>query len=369
MAVVGTEPSDTELPPSYDEPGGMRGLLRRVTHHNAFWIGVVLLVLVVFFSLSTPSGTFFSVFNLQTLLGDASEILILAAGALVVIVSGGIDLSAGSLMALAGAVGFLTMNAFGNSSNGALAIVLGIAAGVGAAAGWGMINGLLIAYLRVPPFVVTLGSLGAALGVARLLLNGGAFASTAPAGLQTFGISKELGVPNAFWVSAVVAIVVGLLLAYTRSGEHVYLTGSNEESARRAGIAVPRTKIAVYTLNGMMAGIAGMLDFAQFNSVDISTGHTRELISSIAAVIIGGASLLGGIGTMPATVIAVFIPVVLNNGLIISGAQPFWQDIIVGIILVLAVAFDQWRRSAVTTRSWRVGRYLSQMVRRPSDPT
>ena len=356
MAALGTEPSETQLPPSLRETRGVRGLLTRVAHHNAFWIGVVLALLVVFFSVTTPSGTFFSAFNLQTLLGDASEILILAAGALIVIVSGGIDLSSGSLMALAGAVGFLAMNASGNSSNSGLAIVLGVAAGIGAAAGWGFVNGLLIAYLRVPPFVVTLGSLGAALGVARLLLNGGAFASTAPAGLQTFGISKAAGVPNAFWVSAIVAIVIGLLLAYTRRGEHVYLTGSNEEGARRAGISVRRTKIIVYTLNGTLAGIAGMLDFAQFNSVDISTGHTRELISSIAAVIIGGASLLGGVGTMPATVIAVFIPVVLNNGLIISGAQPFWQDIIVGIILVLAVAFDQWRRSAAASGPLRLGR-------------
>lgn len=356
MAVLGTDPGETDVPPPFEEPGGLRGLVSRVTHHNAVWIGVVLLVLVIFFSATTPSGTFFSVFNLQTLLGDASEILILAAGALVVIVSGGIDLSSGSLMALAGAVGFLTTDAFGSSSNGGLAVVVGMAAGIGAAAAWGMVNGLLIAYLRVPPFVVTLGSLGAALGVARLLLNGGAFASTAPAGLQTFGIGKAAGVPNTFWVAAVVAIVIGLLLAYTRHGEHVYLTGSNEEGARRAGISVRRTKVIVYTLNGTMAGIAGMLDFAQFNSVDISTGHTRELISSIAAVIIGGTSLLGGVGTMPATVIAVFIPVVLNNGLIISGAQPFWQDIIVGIILVLAVAFDQWRRSAASTGPLRFGR-------------
>jgi ribose transport system permease protein len=358
MAVLGTEPSETQPPPSFEEPRGIRGLLTRLAHHNAFWIGIVLILLVVFFSVTTPSGTFFSSFNLQTLLGDASEILILASGALVVIVSGGIDLSAGSLMALAGAVGFLAMDAFGNSSNGGLAIVLGVAAGVGAAAGWGLVNGLLIAFLGVPPFVVTLGSLGAALGVARLLLNGGAFASTAPAGLQTFGISKAAGVPNAFWVAAVVAIVVGLILAYTRQGEHVYLTGSNEEGARRAGISVRRTKIMVYTLSGALAGIAGMLDFAQFNSVDISTGHTRELISSIAAVIIGGASLLGGVGTMPATVIAVFIPVVLNNGLIISGAQPFWQDIIVGIILVFAVAFDQWRRRAASTGPLRFGRII-----------
>ena len=362
MAGLGTDPGETELPPPFEEPGGLRGLVSRVWHHNAVWIGVVLAVLVLFFSVTTPSGTFFSVFNLQTLLGDASEILILAAGALVVIVSGGIDLSTGSLMALAGAVGFMTMDAFGNSSNGGLAIVVGVAAGVGSAAGWGWsmaCSSHTCAYRR-----------SCDAGLAR---RGARRRSSAPqrrrlrvdgAGRAAdIGIGKAAGVPNAFWVSAAVAIVIGLLLAYTRYGEHVYLTGSNEEGARRAGISVRRTKVIVYTLSGTMAGIAGMLDFAQFNSVDISTGHTRELISSIAAVIIGGTSLLGGIGTMPATVIAVFIPVVLNNGLIISGAQPFWQDIIVGIILVLAVAFDQWRRSAASTGRLSVGRSLRMLLR------
>ncbi len=362
MATLGTDPSEAQQPDAQAHRGALHRLLAQASHGNGFWIGVVLVVLVLVFSLSTPSGTFFSTFNLQTLLGDASEILILASGALIVIVSGGIDLSAGSMMALSSAVGFLTMNSFGPSSNGGFAIVIGILAGVGAGAGWGILNGVLIAYLRVPPFVVTLGSLGASLGVARLLLNGGAFASTAPPGLQSFGIGKALGVPTPFVIAAVVAIVIGLLLAVTRLGEHVYLTGSNEEGARRAGISVRRTKIIVYLLSGMMAGIAGMVDFSRFNSVDVSTGHTNELIGSIAAVIIGGTSLLGGVGTMPATVIAVFIPVVLNNGLIISGAQPFWQDIIVGMILVAAVAFDQWRRTAASSGARRIG--LAQLLTR-----
>ena len=173
MATLGTDPSEAQQPEGQAHRGALHRLLAQASHGNGFWIGVVLVVLVLVFSLSTPSGTFFSTFNLQTLLGDASEILILASGALIVIVSGGIDLSAGSMMALSSAVGFLTMNSFGPSSNGGFAIVIGILAGVGAGAGWGILNGVLIAYLRVPPFVVTLGSLGASLGVARLLLNGG----------------------------------------------------------------------------------------------------------------------------------------------------------------------------------------------------
>jgi ribose transport system permease protein len=119
---------------------------------------------------------------------------------------------------------------------------------------------------------------------------------------------------------------------------------------------VPRAQVRVYLLSGAIAGTAGIVDFARFNTVDIATGHTQLLIASIAAVIIGGASLMGGVGTMPGTVVAVFIPVVLNNGLIIRGTQPFWQDIAVGAILVAAVGFDQWRREA-RTRPARSRRY------------
>jgi ribose transport system permease protein len=180
-----------------------------------------------------------------------------------------------------------------------------------------------------------------------LLLKGGAFASTGPSQFTNkLGVSLVLGIPTPFLITAVIAAVGGLALAFTRFGEHLYLVGSNPEGARRAGIAVQHVQVKVYLLSGAIAGTAGVLDFARFNTVDIATGHTQALIASIAAVIIGGASLMGGVGTMPGTVVAVFIPVVLNNGLIIRGTQPFWQDIAVGAILVAAVAFDQWRRAA-----------------------
>lgn len=322
--------------------------LARVTQETGFWILVVLIALIVAFSIVAPSGTFLTTFNLQTLLGDSSELLILAAAELVVIVSGGIDLSVGSLMTLGGALCFLTLHQFGDDA-GTFPIVLGVVVGIGSTALWGAVNGLLITRFNVPPFVVTLGSLGAALGVARLLLQGGSFASIAPQGLQNaLGVGKVLGIPMPFVVGAVLALVLGLMLAKTRFGEHVYLTGANSEGARRAGISVKRTQVLVYTTSGALAGVAGVIDFARFNSVDVSSGHTAALIGSIAAVIIGGASLLGGVGTMLGAVIAVFIPVVLTNGLIISGAPSFWQQIVIGAILVAAVSFDQWRREAAS---------------------
>lgn len=334
-----------------------------LSQRSGFWIFVVLLGLVLYFSLATPSGTFFTVFNLQTLLLDASGVLILSTAALFVIVSGGIDLSTGSVMTLGAVVGFLTMKAIG-MDEGWLAIGPGIVAGIAAAAGWGMLNGLLVSYLRIPSFVVTLGSLGAALGAARLLLQGGAFASVGPPEFtETLGLNKVAGIPVPFLIAGGIAILFGLVLAFTRFGEHVYLVGSNEEAVRRAGVAVKRTQLAVYTLSGLLAGVAGIVDFARFDSVDIATGHTLALIASIAAVIIGGASLFGGVGWMPGTVVAVFIPVVLNNGLIIKGVQRFWQDIAVGVILVAAVGLDQWRRTQV--ERGRGGRSLQSLLRRP----
>jgi ribose transport system permease protein len=327
---------------------GARGLLARATQETGFWIFLVLVLLIVIFAIVAPAGTYLTTFNLQTLLSDSAQLLILAAAALLVIVSGGIDLSVGSLMALGAALGFLTIDAFGKDP-GTFPIILGVVVGIGSASLWGALNGFLITRFKVPPFVVTLGSLGAALGVARLLLQGGSFASTAPEGLQNvLGVGLVAGIPAPFLISAVIVLIVGVMLARTRFGEHVYLTGANPEGARRAGISVRRTQLLVYTTSGMLAGVAGMMDFARFNSVDISTGHTQALIASIAAVIIGGASLLGGVGTMVGAVVAVFIPVVLTNGLIISGAPSFWQEIVIGAILVTAVGFDQWRRDAAS---------------------
>lgn len=336
------------VPPPHAGAQGLRGLLARSMQETGFWIFIVLIALIVGFAIVTPSGTYLTTFNLQTVLSDSSQLLILAAAALLVIVSGGIDLSVGSLMSLGAAVGFLTIDAFGDDP-GTLPILLGVLTGIGSAAAWGALNGFLITRFKVPPFVVTLGSLGAALGVARLLLQGGSFASTAPEGLQNvLGVGLIAGVPAPFIIAAVIVIVFGVLLAKTRFGEHIYLTGANPEGARRAGISVKRTQVLVYISSGALAGVAGMMDFARFNSVDISTGHTSALIGSIAAVIIGGASLLGGVGTMIGAVVAVFIPVVLTNGLIISGAPSFWQEIVIGAILVTAVGFDQWRRDAAT---------------------
>jgi ribose transport system permease protein len=322
-------------------------LVRVAPSSGVFWISVVLAALVTAFALILPADTFVSTFNAQTIAGDASVILILAAGATLVIVSGGLDLSIGSVMTFAAVASALVMKEIAGES-GEHQLVAGLAGvGVGIASGvaWGAINGALIAFARLPPFVVTLGSLGAALGAARLL-SGGANVSGAPPDVQDrVGLATVAGVPVPFLIALGLVLACGFLLARTRYGEHNYLIGSNEEAARRGGIAIPRHLLLLYVMSGALAGCAGLIEVARFAVASVSTCHTTELIAALAAVVIGGASLTGGVGMMSATVVGVFIPVVLANGLLIGGVERFWQDVVVGVILIVAVWFDQWRRA------------------------
>jgi len=322
-------------------------LVRAAPSTGVFWIFVVLVVLMGAFAAILPADTFVSTFNAQTIAGDASVILILAAGATLVIISGGLDLSIGSVMTFAAVASALVMkDVSGDSGQHQLtASLAGLGVGVASGVAWGAINGALIAFARLPPFVVTLGSLGAALGAARLL-SGGANVSGAPPGLQEHvGLATVAGVPVPFLIAVGLVLGCGLLLARTRYGEHNYLIGSSEEAARRGGISIPRHLFLLYVASGALSGCAGLIEVARFAVASVSTGHTTELIAALAAVVIGGASLTGGVGIMSATVVGVFIPVILANGLLIGGVERFWQDVVVGVILVAAVWFDQWRRS------------------------
>ena len=322
-------------------------LARAAPSSGVFWILVVLVALIAAFAAILPADTFVSTFNAQTVAGDASIVLILAAGATLVIISGGLDLSIGSVMTFAAVASALTMKEVaGDSGENALAASLaGISVGVASGVAWGAINGALIAYARLPPFVVTLGSLGAALGAARLLSGGANVSGTPPELQEHVGLATVAGVPVAFLVAAGLVLVCGFLLARTRYGEHNYLIGSNEEAARRGGVDIARHLFLLYVVSGALAGCAGLIEVARFAVASVSTGHTTELIAALAAVVIGGASLTGGVGIMSATVVGVFIPVVLANGLLIGGVERFWQDVVVGVILVAAVWFDGWRRA------------------------
>jgi len=229
--------------------------LRGAPSTGVFWILAVLLGLISAFAVILPADTFVTSFNAQTVAGDASIILVLAAGATLVIVSGGLDLSIGSVMTFSAVASALAMKEVaGDSPDHQLAAALvGLGVGVAGGLGWGILNGLLIAYAKLPPFVVTLGSLGAALGAARLL-SGGANVSGTPAGIQEeFGLATVLGVPLPFLAAVLLVLACGLLLSKTRYGEHNYLIGSNEEAARRGGVDISRHVLLLYGLSGTLA--------------------------------------------------------------------------------------------------------------------
>ncbi|MQA98090.1 MAG: ABC transporter permease [Streptosporangiales bacterium] len=321
------------------------GRWARLLRGNTLWTFLVLVVLAIGFSVAAPLA-FATPFNVRNILADSSILLVLAIGMTYVIVSAGIDLSVGSVLVFSGVIAANVMVSMGGVTAGWGGIALGTLAGLAAGFAWGVLNGVLVTKARVPPLIATLGTLGMALGLAQVI-TGGSDVSRVPSRLSNLiGYGLALGqVPWLAIVAALITVVFALILAFTRFGRHTYATGSNAEAARRVGIAVDRHLIKVYALSGTLAGAAGVLSLARFSTTTIA-GHAFDNLSAIAGVVIGGASLFGGVGTIAGTVIGVLIPGVLRNGLIILGAQRFWLDVAVGAVLVLAVMFDQVRRRA-----------------------
>jgi ribose transport system permease protein len=259
-----------------------------------------------------------------------------------VIITAGIDLSVGGVLVFAGVVSAKAMNAAGGDNWGV--IFLGLAIGLLGGLAWGLINGFLVAKAKIPAFIVTLGTLGMSLGAA-LVISGGVDEREVPFKLiTTIGTGRAFDqVPYLVLIAFAVALVFGVTLAATRFGRYTYAVGSNEEAARRAGIPVDRHLLKIYALAGTLAGLAGFLSLARFSTTTLG-GHDTDNLQAIAAVVIGGTSLFGGIGTMLGTLFGVFIPAVLQNGFVIIGVNPFWQSIAVGAVLIAAVYLDQLRR-------------------------
>jgi ribose transport system permease protein len=312
-------------------------------------IFLALIGIIVIFSIMKPNA-FLGSYNIKSIFIDASVALTLSVGMTYVIITAGIDLSVGSVLVFSGVIALKVMvalaggaNAAGNAGWGV--ILLGIAAGLAVGLGWGLVNGLLIALLDLPPLIVTLGSFGAAIGLSDVL-TGGVDLSGVPNHLgSSIGAGSIGPIPVLVFIAGLVAIVFGLILHTTKFGRYTYAIGSNQEAARRAGVNVKRHLIQIYALSGLLSGLGGVLSLAYFTTTTIS-GHTTDNLTAISAVVIGGTSLFGGVGAMAGTVVGVFIPVVLASGLVIVGVQSFWQQVMIGVILVVAVYFDQLRRRA-----------------------
>jgi ribose transport system permease protein len=314
------------------------------------WIFLLLVVLVAVFAALRPAQ-FATSFNLSTLAVDAAILLVLAVGQTYVIITAGIDLSVGSTLVFASVVSAEVMLAlsgaesttYGTTDAGWGVVAVGFAVACTAGAFWGAVNGILIAVARIPALIVTLGTLGMALGFAQII-TGGVDVRAVPKLLVAYvGTGKIAGIPTLVVVAAVVTVLAGIWLHMTRFGERTFAVGSNREAARRSGIPVRRQLIKVYVLCGTLAGIAAVMSVARFGTTTIG-GHTVDNLATISAVVLGGTSLFGGLGTLFGTVVGVFIPVILLNGFVILGIPPFWQTVAMGAVLILAVFVDQLKR-------------------------
>jgi ribose transport system permease protein len=333
-------PAPAEAAPSEEQPTGR---LARIARLQALQIIVVLAVIVVIFSVIKP-GSFLTVFNIRGIVQDTSILAVLGVGMTLVIITGGIDLSVGSVLVFSAVVADKAMAAMGTQGWGAA--LVGALVAVACGLGWGLLNGVLIARAKVPPLIVTLGTLGMALGLAEVITGGVDLRDVPTVMVNTVGFG------NIFWqiptLAVIAAVVVGIgivLLHRTRFGLHTYALGSNPEAGRRSGLNVPRHLIMVYATSGLLAGFAGWLNLAFFQSTTIG-GQSTTNLSVIAGTVIGGTSLFGGYGSILGTTIGLFIPSTLQNGFVIIGIQPFWQQVVVGAVLITAVYVDQQRRAA-----------------------
>ena len=314
---------------------------QRLATGSTTWIIVILAGMIVVFSVMEPDS-FATVNNARNVATNAAILLVIAVGMTFVIITAGIDLSVGSVLVFSGVVSAKAMN--GMDGDGWDVIIVGLVVALACGLGWGSLNGVLITKARVPPLIVTLGTLGMALGLA-LIITDGVDVREVPSRLVTsIGVGRLFDqIPWLVVIAVAVAVVFAVCLTATRFGRHTYAIGSNDEAARRAGINVDRHLIAVYAISGGLAGLAGFMSLARFATTTIG-GHSTDNLQAIAAVVLGGTSLFGGVGTVLGTVVGVFIPAVLQNGFVIVGVEAFWRDVAVGAVLIAAVYLDQLRR-------------------------
>jgi ribose transport system permease protein len=281
--------------------------------------------------------------NLLNIANQIAVIAIVAIGMTLVILTGGIDLSVGSLIALSAVVSTLLIrDAAGGEQAGAGGMVLACAAGVGACGLLGLITGGLVTALRIPPFIVTLAMMLVASGLAFLAARGQSVYQV-PDSFVWLGRGSDLGLPRAVWLTGILYALAHILLARTRAGRYVYAVGSNETAARLSGVPVGRTLLWVYAACGALAGLGGVVMASQLKSGAPTYGGMYELYV-IAAVVVGGTSLAGGRGHVLGTLLGALLIAVIQNGMNLTGVESYTQKVVLGLVILGAVMLDMWRR-------------------------
>ncbi len=293
-------------------------------------------LIVVFVFLSFASSDFLSADNLFNIGSQTAVVAVIAIGMTLVIITAGIDLSVGSVAALSGVMGVTLMVNFG------LPVPLGILGGILVGAIAGLVNGLLVAFAGLNPFIATLGMLSVARGL-TYISTGAVAVFGAPDSFRLLGQGVLGPIPIPIVVIVVVAIAGYVVLARTRLGRYAYAMGSNLEAARLSGIPIKRYLTTVYVIAGALAGLGGMIAASRVNSGQPNYGLGLEL-DVIAAAVIGGASLFGGQGTVVGTLIGAFLIALIRNGAVLLNVDIFYQSVIIGVVIWIAVFWDQYRR-------------------------
>jgi ribose transport system permease protein len=340
---TGAPPADTHGRPQADHADQAKTIVQRIADLRAWLFLAALILGFEAWARIDFGGTFIlNPFNIQSIAIFAVAPLLLAIGQTFVIISGGIDLSMGFIMGLAAVVAAHVINAATGFAGLPLAVLVGAIAAVLVACVPGVINGLLVSRLRVPPFIGTLGMFGVARGVAFLLAGG----TTVPVSNSFFaliGNGRIFGVPYIVLITAIFVLIMHYVLSQTRFGQHNYAIGANVQAARRSGIDIKAHLLRLYILSAGCAGLAGVLYSARFNAGAAQAGEPL-LLDCVAAVVIGGASLFGGSGTILGTVAGAFVIAVIQYGLVFVNVEPFWQFISVGVVIIISVLIDQAQR-------------------------
>jgi ribose transport system permease protein len=290
---------------------------------------------ILFIALSIASPYFLTANNLASVARQTAVFNTMALGMTIVIVAGGIDLSVGSILGLSGLVGTMALEA-------GYPIFVGVLVGIAVGTVCGFLNGLMITRLRINAFIVTLGTLGIYRGVA-LIISNGLPVHRIPSGFAFLGEGNLLGVPFVVWLLVLCAVATHVVLESTRLGRYAFAIGSNPVAAVYAGIPVAFHTAAVYAIGGALTGLAGMIEASRLMTGQPTAGLGYEL-EAIAAVVIGGGSLNGGEGSVVGTLIGAFIMGLLSNGSDLLNISNYWQQVIIGSVIILAVTLDEFRK-------------------------
>lgn len=311
---------------------------------------IVLIVLVIFFSFATSS--FLQVSTMLLIAKHVALYGILGIGMTYVIITGGIDLSVGSIVGLGGMIagGLLQeglVTPFGYTLYMCVPLVILSVLVIGAFIGW--LNGIIITKFNVAPFIATLGMMYVARGLSNLRSGGATFSNLkgnealGNTGFEAIG-SKIGAIPVGVIIFAIIALIAAILLKKTAFGWHVFAIGGNEKAAKLSGVKVDKVKILVYMFSGVCAAMVGIINTSQLVAAHPASGESWEM-NAIAASVLGGTSMAGGIGTVGGTIVGAFVIGVINDGMVMCGVSEFWQMIIKGLVIVVAVVIDQFQRN------------------------